>query len=172
MLAATRRKTDSLAILAGLVLAALLVLGWRVEGGVQVPAAELEVVTGTSSDLALSPAGVTTDQARLSPSATEEGLVRELGVRNATGDTLAVRATATRATGDLDQAVSVRILVAGQKVFEGKLGELLQGSEPFTLASHEETRLWIQAWISESEPSDGWAGRGDTVQIDLVTEKR
>ncbi|MBD0291271.1 MAG: hypothetical protein ICV74_08450, partial [Thermoleophilia bacterium] len=52
MLAAKHTPVDVLAITAGVVLAGLLLVGWRVEGGTALSPAELDLVTASSQDVA------------------------------------------------------------------------------------------------------------------------
>ena len=167
MVAITPPRIDRAAIVLGLALAAVLVLGWRVEGGEQVPPAQLELVTSSSNALALSPAGVTSERRRLRASASEQGLERELTVRNPTGRPLAVTLRASAQLPGLERALALRVVAAGRTVFEGTLATLRGGTTPFRLAGREQTAIRIRAWIPESAPDSTWRARSATVALEL-----
>ena len=164
---AAKHTPDVLAITAGLVLAGLLLLGWRVEGGAQPSPAEIEIVTASSADVAVTPAGETAAVSRLLPSSPEKAAVRKVGVRNATRDATQVDVSAATRNGELSRALRLRIVAGDRQVFTGSLDDLQKGTASFALPSGEETTLAIHAWIREDAPEDTWAGRSETVQVEL-----
>jgi hypothetical protein len=167
MLAAKHTHANVLAIATGVVLAVLLLLGWRVEGGIAPAPAEVELVTASSDDIAVTPSGETTVVARLSPSPGRGAPVREIGVRNATGSATQVAVSATFGSSELAEALRIRLVAGGTEIFSGPLGGLDDGSGVFALESGEETTLAVHAWVPEGAPLEAWAGRSDSVRIQL-----
>lgn len=169
MLAATRIRIDWLALLVGIALAGLAAVGWRVDGGVEVPGAELTISTAPSQDLAsVEASGVETRTLRAT--ASEDGLERRVTVRNATGETLAVGFRAETTTKDLDGALRVRVQADEQTVFEGTLAELRAGtSESFQLPSHATSSIAISAWIPITAAEQTWKARSDQLRIEFLT---
>jgi len=166
MTAATHIHWGALAL--GAALAAFTVTGWRVEGGVQAPAARVALVTSSSSAVGVTPGGRKTERKALRPSELQSGLTRRLAVRNATAAPIDVRVQAQATSVELNELLSLRVTAGGKQVFDGKLGELEGGSAPFTLASHEATDLTVVAWIPQDTPK-GWEARVVTVELELVT---
>jgi hypothetical protein len=170
MLAATRIRVDWIALLVGIALAVFAAVGWKVDGGVEIPAAEVTILTAPSQDLAVVEGSNVVETRELRPTASEEGLQRRLTVRNATGTTLAVGFRAETATKDLDDALRVRVQADDQTVFEGTLKELQAGSsESFQLASHATSSISVLAWIPFTTAEHTWKARSDQVQIEFVT---
>ncbi len=169
MLAAKHIPADVLAIAAGIALAALLLLGWRVEGGVEYAPAELELVTAPSQDVAVTPGGETSAVARLRPGSTGIAPVREIGIRNATGTVMRVEITMTPLGGELDDVLRLRIVTDDRQVFAGSLSQLVREGAGFPLAGGAETNLEIHARLREDAPVEAWAGRSDVVRIELGT---
>ena len=169
MLAAKHTPADALAIAAGIDLAALLLLGWRVEGGVEYAPAELELVTAPSQDVAVTPAGETSAVARPRPGSTENAPVREMGIRNATGSEVRVEVSITPQSGELDDVLGLRIVTDDRQVFAGSLAELVREGAGFPLAGGAETNLEIHAHLREDAPVEAWAGRSGAVRIELGT---
>jgi hypothetical protein len=77
---------------------------------------------------------------------------------NATGGSLAVRARAQTQERELDESVHLRVRLGTRTLFQGSLARLERaGSRPFVLASHEQTRLAVHAWIPASARGyDAW----------------
>jgi len=170
MLAATRIRTDWLALLVGIALAACAAVGWRIDGGVEVPAAEVTILTAPSQDLAVVEGSDVIVTRALRPTTSEEGLERRLTVRNATGAALAVGFRAETTTTDLDGALRVRVLADEHSVFEGTLAELRTGtSESFQLPSHATASISVRAWIPVTAAERAWKARGDQVRIEFLT---
>jgi hypothetical protein len=169
MLAATRVRIDWLALVAGVVLAALALAGWRVEGGLNPPPADVALLVAQSQDLAIATVSGSDEGKALRGSAPEAGVERGLEIRNATGSRLDVRLRATAATSDLDEALTVRIVTRGETLFEGPLGALRAGTAAFGLESHETSDVQVLAWIPLSADDESWGARSEQVQLELLT---
>ncbi len=170
MHAATHTRVDWTALVLGLALAALAVAGWRVDGGITTPPAEVSFQVTASQTLAVTPTGETVS-GTLRASDPDRGLEDRMTVRNATGGALAVRLQAQPATTDLDRALNLRVSARGQMVWEGPLGELRQGTPtPFVLASHETVDVTVLAWITEAIDDDTWRARTVPVRLSFLTE--
>jgi hypothetical protein len=170
MLAATRIRVDWIALLAGIALAAVAAVGLKVDGGVEVPPAEVTILTAPSQDLAVVEGSNVIETRELRPATSDEGFERRMTVRNATGGTLAVGFRAETATKDLDGALRVRIQADDQTIFEGTLTELRAGSsESFHLASHATSSISVLAWIPFTADEQTWKARGDQVRIEFLT---
>jgi hypothetical protein len=168
--AATHIRVDWTALVLGLALAALAVAGWRVDGGITTPPAEVSFQIAASQTLAVSPTGRTV-KGTLRASSPDRGLEDRTTVRNATGDALAVRLKAEPVTTDLDRALTVRVTAKGQIGWEGPLGELRQGTPtPFVLASHETADVTVLAWITEAIDDEIWRARTVPVRLTFITE--
>jgi hypothetical protein len=170
MIAATHIRVDWTALVLGLTLAALAVAGWRVDGGITTPPAEVSFQTAASPTLAVSPTGRTV-KGTLRASTPDRGVEDRMTVRNATGGALAVRLRAEAATSDLDEALAVRVTVKGEALWEGPLGELQEGMPTsFVLASHETADVTVLAWIPETSDDEIWRARTTAIRLTYLTE--
>jgi hypothetical protein len=170
MLAATRTRINWIALAVGIGLAALAAVGWRVDGGVQTPPAQVTILTTPSQDLAVVEGSQAVETREIRATTAEEGIDRRLTVRNATGGTLAVGFRAETASKDLDEALRIRIQADGQTIFEGTVSELRAGSaESFQLLSHATASISVLAWIPLTVDEKTWKARGDQVRIEFLT---
>jgi hypothetical protein len=163
-------RTEWVALLAGLAIAAALVSTWRVEtGGTSAPA-KVEIVTSPSELIAISPDGVTAESQNLVPSLREDGLRRQLVVRNASAEPLDVRVKAAVGGPALGEVVKFDVRAGDALVYSGLLTGLTAGSGAFALDPGQSAALDVVAWIPEESASDDWSGRSATVNLDLVTD--
>jgi hypothetical protein len=167
MQAAIRIRTDWVALLAGLAIAAALVATWRVEGGAAPAPARIEIVTAPSEQIAISPDGVTATAQKLVPSLPEDGLRRTLELRNATAEPLDVRLKAIANRADLGQAVELDVRAGARRIYAGTLAGLEPGSEQFPLGPGQSLPLTLAAWIPEGASAADWAGRSVSVSLEL-----
>jgi hypothetical protein len=159
---------DRIALLGGAAVAAIALLGWRVEGGSQASPASVAIVASSSSDVAVEQPDGSVDAVELRPSEPSGGVERVLTVTNATGAPLAFRVKAEPQAHDLDEILTVRVRIGEAAVYEGDLGGLAQGSAPFALASHESADLSVAAWIP-MDAGDGWQARSVEVPLTFQT---
>jgi hypothetical protein len=166
---AIRIRTEWVAVLVGLAIAAAFVSSWRVEGGGSSAPAKVEIVTSPSEVVAVSPEGVTAESQRLVPSLPEDGLRRQLTLRNATAEAIDVRVKATLGSPLLAEAVDAEVRAGSELVYRGPLSGLAAGSNFFALDPAESVNLDVVAWIPEGMDSEDWAGRSVSAQLQLVT---
>jgi hypothetical protein len=170
MVAATNRaRIDLLALVAGVGLAALAVVGWRVEGGTTPSPAEVAVLVAPSQDLAVATVSGSDEATKLQGSTSGEGIERRLAVRNATGSRLNVRIQADASSRELDGALRLRVRTDGQTLFEGELGALRSGGPAFPLESHQTADVEVLAWIPLEADGHTWGARAEQIQIHFVT---
>jgi hypothetical protein len=167
--AAARPTTEWGALALGAVLAALALVGWRVDGGARAPAATVTLVTSPAADLAVTPSGVTRERKALRPSAPRAGLERRLTVTNASATARTVRLRGRLESAELGNVAVVRVTAGGRPVFRGTLAELRRGTRAFTLASHASTDVVVRTWIPETTEGD-WQARSATVELQLVSK--
>lgn len=170
MLAATRTRIDWLALVAGVVLAALALAGWRVDGGLNPPPADVALLVAPSQDIAIATTSGSDEAVAIRATDSELGVSRSLEIRNATGSKLDLRLQATPATGELDSSLLVRIATGGQTLFEGSLGALRAGTPAFALESHQTSDVQVLAWIPPTAEDQSWGARSEQVQLEIVTE--
>jgi len=169
MHAATHLRVEWTALLLGVALAGLAVAGWRVDGGLTVPPAEVSLVTSASDTLAVTPTAEV--KGTLRESGSDRGLESRMTVRNATGGAVAVRVQAEPRSTALDTALLVRVTAKGQTAWEGPLGALRTGTpDAFVLQSHETTDVTVTAWIPASADDAEWRARAETVTLSFLTE--
>lgn len=166
---AIRIRTDWVALLVGLAIAAALVSSWRIDNGGTAAPARVEIVTSPSEQIAMSPAGVTAEAQKLIPSLPEDGLRRRVNLRNATGDPLDIRVKALVDTPLLGQELRLDIRAGALQVYGGTLAGLASGSQPFSLDPAQSLDLEVVAWIPEETASEAWSGRSVSVNLELVT---
>lgn len=169
MQTAIRIRTDWVALLAGLAIAAALVATWRVDNGEAAPPARVEIVTSPSEQIAISPDGVTAAAQKLVPSLPEDGIRRTLALRNATAEPHEVRLKAVANRADLGQAVELDVRAGAQRIYGGTLAGLESGSEPFSLEPGQSLPLTVAAWIPEGASAAEWAGHSVSVSLELET---
>ncbi len=169
MLAATRIRIDWLALVAGVVLAAIALAGWRVDGGLNPPPADVALLVAPSQEIAIATTSGSDEAVAIRATDSEQGVARGLEIRNATGGKLDLRLQATPATGELDESLTVRIVTGGQTLFEGPLGALRAGTPAFALESHETSDVQVLAWIPTSARDESWGARSEQVRLEIVT---
>ena len=133
---------------AGLALAVVSILAWRVSPGSRTPGLDLTVAVQPTGELQTLPAGPTFFATGMAPTAGSE-LHGSLTVRNRTGAALAVHVRALPSSGSIDGTLMVRIEHGGQTLFSGTLGALRSWTQAiFTLASGEAAPLEVSAWLA------------------------
>jgi hypothetical protein len=126
-------------------------------------------VTSPSDLVAISPEGVTAESQRLVPSLPEDGLRRQLTLRNATAEALDVRVRAALGSPLLAEVVDAEVRAGSELVYRGPLSGLARGSDFFALDPAESLNLDVVAWIPEGMDSDDWAGRSVSAELELET---
>jgi hypothetical protein len=103
------------------------------------------------------------------PSLPEDGLRRQLTLRNPTPESLDVRVKAAIGSPLLAEAVDAEVRAGSELVYRGPLSGLAGGSDFFALDPAESVTLDVVAWIPEGMDSDDWAGRSVSAQLELET---
>ena len=167
MQTAIRIRTDWVALLVGLAVAAALVSSWRIDNGGTAAPARVEIVTSPSDRIAISPDGVTAEAQKLVPSLPEDGLWRRLNLRNATGEPLETRVKAVVNSPLLGEELQLDIRAGALQVYGGTLAGLASGSQPFSLDPAQSLDLDVVAWIPEGADASAWSGRSVSVNLEL-----
>jgi hypothetical protein len=132
---------------AGVALAVVSILAWRVSPGSATPGLDLTIAVQPTGELQTLPAGPAFFATGMAPTAGSE-LHGAFTVRNRTGVALAVRVRALPSSGSIDGMLMVRIDDEGETLFIGTLGALRSWTQAsFTLASGEATGLEVSAWL-------------------------
>ncbi len=160
-------RTDWVALLAGLAIAAALVATWRVDGGSAAPPARVEIVTSPSAQIAINPDGITSEAQKLVPSSPGDGLRRTVEIRNATAEPLDLRVKAVTDRPELNGTLEVDVRAGARQVYGGPLAGLESGSQAFALDAGESLALSVLAWVPEGADSEDWAGRSVSVALEL-----
>jgi hypothetical protein len=166
------RRLGALAFLAGLALAAFLVLGWRMAPGPSELGLELRLVLNSTGELGVSPAGQLAVGRGLRPRTGNDGLEAHTTVRNQTADPISVAVRARPSSRDLDRVLMVRVRLAGRPLFNGPLGELRTFSRRgVSLAPGERARLSISTRLPARVRS-GYQARIEDLTLELGTRAR
>ncbi len=166
-----RGTSRVIGFVAGLALAAVAVLAWRVPAGAGRLGADLRVSAAPTGELEVSPVGVFLTGTNLEPAPGKEaGVEGRLNVKNQTGTTLAVRPQALPSTVDLDQVVNLNVAADGEVVFEGPLGDLRAKTDrSLRLGAGQAATLVVRAWV-RGDAGDSYRGRTADVPLHLHTE--
>jgi hypothetical protein len=141
------RRARAAGLLAGLLLAAAVLAGWRVAPGGQPLGLDLAVTANSTGELALGSTGRIGAATGLAPGRTLEA---ETTVTNQTGRTLAVRVRALRSSRDLDRALRIRVSVGDRPTMR--------------LAPGASAPIRLKAWVATG--SSGWRGRIEDITLE------
>lgn len=133
---------------AGVALAVVSILGWRVSPGSGKPGLDLTVTVEPTGELQTVPAGPAFFTTGMAPVAGSE-LRGTFTVRNRTGIALAVQIRALPSDAAIDDALQVRIVAAGPTLFSGPLRSLRTWTDgSFALGSGQSITLAVTAWLA------------------------
>ena len=118
------RRLSGLAFLAGLAVAVVLVLGWRVPPGSSALGLELRLIVNSTGELGVAPAGQIALGNHLQPRSSNDRLGGKTTVTNQTARGLHVSVRARPSSRDLDDRLMVTVRAGGRRLFRGPLGEL------------------------------------------------
>ncbi len=153
----------------GILLAAVALQSWRVDGGSVRPGAAVSMFVDASPTIALDPSGLLFTRSWLRPAG--HGPERAFAARNATGAALSVRVRAAGDTHDLDEVLAVRVRVGQKTIFDGPLALLrTRGSSSFVLPSHATQNVSVRTWIPTGS-GDAYVARQEIVHVQLDTNK-
>jgi hypothetical protein len=153
-----------LGFLAGIAIASLAVLGWRLPPGSGTLGADLVVATAPTGELAVSTTGPIITASGMRPGPADGAPSAQVELSNRTAALLDVTVVARASTHELDDLLWVQLEGDGEGLFRGPLSELLRGAPPFRLASGERTTLEVRTWLPGSV-SAGYQGRVVTVDL-------
>ncbi len=169
----TRNACRTVGLLAGLGMAAVAVVAWRVPAGTGRLGADLRMSAAPTGEVEVAPVGVFVAGTNLEPAhGDDEGVEGQLHLKNLTGTTLAVRLQALPSTVDLDRLVTLNVAVAGgdEVVFRGQLGDLRAKTDrSLRLASGQMATLVVRASV-RPDAGEGYRGRTADVPLQLHTE--
>ncbi|TMK82038.1 MAG: hypothetical protein E6G47_01580 [Actinobacteria bacterium] len=152
---------------AGVALAVVSILAWRVSPGTGTPGLDLTVAVQPTGELQTLPAGPAFFATGMAPTAGSE-LRGSFTVRNRTGVALAVHVRALPSSGSIDGTLMVRIDDGGQTLFSGPLGALRSWTQAsFTLASGKAAALEVSAWLA---PAAAGYIVDETVSVEFLAQ--
>jgi hypothetical protein len=166
----TNRIIAGLAFLAGLAVAVVLVLGWRVTPGSEALGLEMRLVVNSTGEVGVSPAGQIAVGHRLEPRTDRDGVDGRTSVRNQTARAVRLTVRARPSTRDLDNRLVVTVRAGGRQLFRGPLGELRSPTRRgLVLAPSDSARLSVSARIPE-RVTTGYQARIEDLTFELRTE--
>lgn len=167
-----KRLAGRVAFLAGLALAVVAVLGWRMPVGSDTLALELRLIVNSTGELGVSPAGQIAARNDLEPRTDHDGLQAETSVTNQTGRPVLLGARALPSSRDLDNRLAVSVEAGGRILFRGELGKLRRPTRrSVRLRPGRTVPLTVVAWLPARVRS-GYEGRIEDVTLELVTKHR
>ncbi len=154
------------ALLLGVAVVSLALLGWRVPRGSGALGADLYIVAGPTGELSVSPVGYVLHKAGLRPGDAASG---RLVVRNLIGRRAVVRLRATTDAPGFEPFVRVEIRTGSGLLFRGSLRRLRERATPgLALAAGGQASLAIRAWLPSSA-RDGYQARVATATLEFRT---
>ena len=152
----------------GLSVAFAAVVAWRVPPGEGVLGTDVVVASGPTGELQVDPVGPFLSAAGLQPGT--QGAVEPLKVRNITAIPQVVRVRALPTGHDLDEILWVAVEAGDLELHRGPLGELRDGSTRGVTIAPGETRIVsVRVWLPP-ESDEGFRGRIESIQLELVPE--
>jgi hypothetical protein len=150
---------------AGLVLAALALLSWRVPASGEELGLDVRLVAMPPGELLVEQTGPFVSGRALTPGGrAAEG---SLTVRNIAGRRLAFRVRGLPSARGVDRILQVELRVGGRRLASGPLGDLRAWTgRSFELDASETAALTARAWLPEGT-GRGWAGRILDVTVEL-----
>lgn len=152
-------------LIAGALAGSVLLVQARVPRPAGALDAALTLTASPTGELGIAPKGIVMRSGRIAPDARPARATLE--VRNQTGIGLDVRLAARPASGDLDEAVRLRITDGEKVLFDGRLRTLRSGSRALRMPSGDVRHLKLSARLLPNAPSEHFEGRTDEVALDL-----
>lgn len=152
-------------LLAGALASSVLLVQTRIPRPAGALDAALTLTASPTGELGITPKGIVMRSGRIAPGARPARATLEL--RNQTAVALDVRLAARQGSGDLDEAVRLRVTGGEAVLFDGRLRSLRAGGRPLRMASGDVRRLKISARLLPDAPSGSFEGRTDQVALEL-----
>jgi hypothetical protein len=168
----TRRVVRIAGFIAGVAVAALVLMSWQVSSSRPAVGMDLRMVAIAGGELHVSNSGVFLGVTGLKPGGPGSAQRGRVIVSNEGTEELLVQVGAHPSIRELDKLLMVRLRVGGRAVFRGKLGALRSGTNrPFALAARERQTLEASVWL-RSSASDGYQGLTTDVSLELEGKPR
>ena len=159
-------------LVAGLALAAAIIVLGRVPGGHGVAGAAVGLSASPVTKLGVSPAGrefMTARGLKAGAPPAEGSLV----IVNYTGRRLTAGVRLSGDDRDLDRVLQVAVSSGGRTLFEGALGDLRKpGQLRLGLAARRSGRLVFRAWVPRGLPTREFQGRFARLNVELQPQRR
>ncbi len=166
------RRLSGLAFLAGLAVAVVLVLGWRVAPGSSALGLELRLIVNSTGELGVEPAGQIGAGRSLQPRGSHDRLGGRTTVTNQTARGLLVSVRARPSTRDLDDLLVVTVGAGGRRLFRGPLGELRSPTRrTLLLAAGSTAPLTVSARLP-AHVTTGYEARIEDLTLELIAKPR
>jgi hypothetical protein len=154
------------AFLAGLALAVVAVLGWRVPSASGQLGLDVRLTAASTGELEVEPAGAFLVGSRLVPLGARTTARGETTVRNQTPSRLRVRVRVLPESRALDRLLHVGMSLGGRTIGEGTLAALREWSRPVGIPPGERRALAARVWLPAASGS-GYEGRIEDVALEF-----
>jgi hypothetical protein len=154
-----------LGLILGLAAAASLVAASRIPAGTGTLGADVLFASAPTGELAVSPIGPFLSATNLTPDVAEAS--GSLRITNQTGIGLIVQVHGVPSSGDLDQALQVRVDTPDGSLFDGTLGQFRSWSAgTLALAPGEAVDVEVSVRL-DADAGQGWSGRVANVGVEF-----
>jgi len=155
--------------LAGLTIAVVAVLIWRVPAGTGSLGTDLIVATGPTGELVVSQTGPFISATGMHPGPEADAPSGSVKIENQTAVTLSVKVQALPSTKDLDSLLWIAIDAGGIELYRCPVGDIRTGTPTsFTLDSTEKTTIDVKTWLPQTVTS-GYEGRIANVDLTFLS---
>lgn len=162
-------RARGMGFLAGLTIAAVAMLAWRIPTGNGTLGTDLIVATGPTGELAVSQTGPFISATGMHPGAEADAPSGTVKVENQTAVTLSVKVQALPSTRDLDSLLWISINAGDTQLYRGPVGAIRQGTpSAFTLDSTQKATIDVKTWLPRTVTS-GYEGRIANVDITFLS---
>ena len=159
----TARPAKAVAVLLGLLVPLLTVGAHRVPAGTGKLGFDVEITSGGTGELSVTPQGRVALASGLVPGG--PSAAGQVVVRNQTAARLGIAPAAIAPEGEADRSVWIGVTRDGRTLASGPLTVMRDPRGPaLTLAPGERARLRLYTWLPKDAPA-GWAGRVAQVQV-------
>ncbi len=159
----------AIGFMAGLTIAAVAVLAWRIPVGNGTLGTDLIVATGPTGELVVSQTGPFISATGMHPGAEADAPSGSVRVENQTAETISVKVRALPSTPDLNSLLWIAIDAGGKQLYRGPVGAIRQGTpNAFTLDSTQKETIDVRTWLPPTVTS-GYEGRIANVDITFLS---
>jgi hypothetical protein len=165
-------RARGIGLAAGLVIASLAILAWRIPPGNGTLGTDLIVAAVPTGEIQVVAPGPFLTGTAMHPGSEAHGPSGTMTIHNISAMTQIVRVNASVNISDLDRLLWLDVESAGRRLFRGPVGRLRHGSPgALILRPGASATLVVRAWLPTSV-SGGYEGRIANVDLSFVTSGR